>query len=232
MSPFTALSPRWRYEAVAGRRYSANEVNKGCTCFLEKEPCRCMCNVGGAPLPGRAFLKHQKEEMPATGCVRWSETSQEGEAAPVASEDGVSLPLLVAKNRSGYFGVSHQTSWTKPYRAQLKRGGEDVRLGSFATAEEAALCVARSRLPEGQAAAEEAPRPLTPSNAEEGKGKPPAKPSIKEEGMAPLPSDVIPKIEEGVLPLMPSDARRTGVIIKEYEDERYDYQPKKQRAHY
>ena len=113
-----------------------------------------MCNVGGAPLPGRAFLKHQKEEMPATGCVRWSETSQEGEAAPVASEDGVSLPLLVAKNRSGYFGVSHQTSRTKPYRAQLKRGRKDVRLGSFATAEEAAQCVARP--PEGQAAAERA----------------------------------------------------------------------------
>ena len=61
--------------------------------------------------------------MPAIpGCARWSETSQESEAAPVASEDGLLLPLLVAKNRSGYFGVSHQTSWTKPYRAQLKRG--------------------------------------------------------------------------------------------------------------
>ena len=105
--------------------------------------------VGGAPPPGRAFLKNQKEEMPAIpGCARWSETSQESEAAPVASEDGLLLPLLVAKNRSGYFGVSHQTSRTKPYRAQLKRGGEDVRLGSFATAEEAVQGVARS--PEGQ----------------------------------------------------------------------------------
>ena len=72
----------------------------------------------------------------------------------MASEDGLSLPLLVAKNRSGYYGVSHQTSRTKPYRAQLKRGGEDVRFCSFATAEEAAQCVARS--PEGQAAAERA----------------------------------------------------------------------------
>ena len=72
----------------------------------------------------------------------------------MASEDGLSLPLLVAKNRSGYFGVSHQTSRTKPYRAQLKRGRKDVRLGSFATAEEAAQCVARP--PEGQAAAEQA----------------------------------------------------------------------------
>ena len=142
------------------------------------------------------------------------------------------LTLLEAKNKTGYFGVYHQPAKLKPYKAGVSRGGKEVHLGCFATAEEAALCVARSRSPEGQATAEEAPRPLTPSNAEEGKGKPPAKPSIKEEeGVAPLPSYTIVKEEEGVLPLMPSDARRTGVIIKEYEDERYDYQPKKQRAH-
>ena len=139
-----------------------------------------MCNVGGAPLPGRAFLKHQKEEMPATGCVRWSETSQEGEAAPVASEDGVSLPLLVAKNRSGYFGVGHVPGRSKPFEAKVSRGAatKQVRLGSFATAEEAALCVARS--PEGQAAAGRAA-------AAESQGTLPAVPSgaiLKEEGTA------------------------------------------------
>ena len=76
---------------------------------------------GGAPPPGRAFLKIQKEEVPAMpGCAGWSETGQESEAALVASEDGLSLPLLVAKNRSGYFGVSHQTGRTKPYQAQLQ----------------------------------------------------------------------------------------------------------------
>ena len=36
----------------------------------------------------------------------------------------------------------------------MRRGGKDVSLGSFVTAEEAALCVARS--PEGQAAAQKA----------------------------------------------------------------------------
>ena len=146
----------------------------------------------------------------------------------------LSNALLGVDNKTGYFSVYlDKRGKTSRFLAQVKRGGKDVHLGYFATAEEAALCVARSRLPEGQAAAEEAPRPLTPSNAEEGKGKPPAKPSIKEEeGVAPLPSYTIVKEEEGVLPLMPSDARRTGVIIKEYEDERSDYQPKKQRAHY
>ena len=39
----------------------------------------------------------------------------------------------------------------RPYVARVWRGGKRMHLGSFATADEAALCVARS--PEGQAAA-------------------------------------------------------------------------------
>ena len=66
------------------------------------------------------------------------------------------LTLLVADNTTGYFGVSHnpQVSKSKPYRAQVKRGGKLVHLGQFATAKEAALCIARS--PEGQEAAKRA----------------------------------------------------------------------------
>ena len=40
--------------------------------------------------------------------------------------------------------MEHHPSKPKPYQAQLKRGGKQVYLGCFATAEEAALCVARS----------------------------------------------------------------------------------------
>jgi len=62
------------------------------------------------------------------------------------------LTLLVAKNTTGYFGVMHiKPDKPNPHKAQVWRGGKDVRLGSFATAEEAALCVARS--PEGRAEA-------------------------------------------------------------------------------
>ena len=61
------------------------------------------------------------------------------------------LTLLVADNKTGYLGVSHHPGKPKPYVARVKRGGKNVHLGSFATAEEAALCVART--PEGQAAA-------------------------------------------------------------------------------
>ena len=64
------------------------------------------------------------------------------------------LKLRVADNKSGYFGVYHQPGRTKPFKAQVRRSGKDVSLGTFATAEEAALCFARS--PEGQAVAEKA----------------------------------------------------------------------------
>ena len=79
------------------------------------------------------------------------------------------LTLVVAENKTGYFGVSldNRPGLRTPYLAQVTRGGKSVHLGSFATAEEAALCVARS--PEGQAVAAErtaaAPAPLTSEEA-------------------------------------------------------------------
>ena len=86
-------------------------------------------------------------------------------AAVVATEalQAEKLTLLVAKNTTGYFGVTLKhgklkpyqaqvrRGQPKPYKAQVRRGGKKVHLGCFATAAEAALCVARS--PEGRAAA-------------------------------------------------------------------------------
>ena len=79
----------------------------------------------------------------------------------VARAEG--LTLLVAENTAGYFGVHLKAGRSKPYMASAWRGGKNVHLGSFATAEEAALCVART--PEGQAAAVDAAAapPLQPS---------------------------------------------------------------------
>ena len=60
------------------------------------------------------------------------------------------LTLLEADNKAGYFGVYlSQPGTPKPYQARVRRGGKQVSLGYFATAEEAALCVART--PEGRA---------------------------------------------------------------------------------
>ena len=68
------------------------------------------------------------------------------------------LTLLEAHNKTGYFGVClSNPGYPKPYKAQVTRGGTVVSLGTFATAEEAALCIARS--PEGRAAAAEGAAP-------------------------------------------------------------------------
>ena len=94
-------------------------------------------------------------------------------SAPMTSEQALQqaraegLTLLVrAESKTGYFGVYlDQRNKTKYYMAQVSRGSKSVGLGYFATAEEAALCVARS--PEGQAAAQRAAAapPLTSEDA-------------------------------------------------------------------
>ena len=64
------------------------------------------------------------------------------------------ITLRKADNKAGYASVSTLLGRTKPYQAQVQHTGRTVTLGTFATAEEAALCVARS--PEARAAAERA----------------------------------------------------------------------------
>ena len=123
------------------------------------------------------------------------------------------LTLLAADNKTGYFGVYHKPGKPKPYMAQVSRSGTMVHLGSFATAEEAALCIARS--PEGRAAAKEA------AASEEGNA--PAMPpgaALKEEGaVPPMPPGAFVK-EEFVVPPMPPDAivkREHTVVVTEEE---------------
>ena len=72
------------------------------------------------------------------------------------------LALRTSDNKSGYANVTVLPGRREPYQAQVYRSGKTVTVGSFAIAEEAALCVARS--PEGKVAAERAaaaalPRP-------------------------------------------------------------------------
>ena len=83
-----------------------------------------------------------------------------------ARAEGLTL-LVGGKSGTGFFGVSlNQRCKSKPYTAQVRRhGGKVVHLGRFTTAEEAALCVARSS--EGQAAAKRAAAaPPLPSEAQ------------------------------------------------------------------
>ena len=124
------------------------------------------------------------------------------------------LALLKAENSTGYYGVQYnaQACKSKPYQARVRRGGKVVSLGYFATAEEAALCIARS--PEGRAAA--AKRAAPQLSEEEGKGTVPPMPPgafVKEED---VPAAALVK-EEGAVPPMPPDAFvvKTEAIVKE-----------------
>ena len=123
--------------------------------------------------------------------------------------------------------------------AQVTRSGKLVYLGTFATAEEAALCVART--PEGQAAAqkaaasEEGNTPAMPPGAtlkEEGAVLPmPPGALVKEEQVAPpTPPGAFFK-EEGVVPPMPPDAvvkQEHAVVVK--DEERSDGRAKRRRT--
>ena len=56
------------------------------------------------------------------------------------------LTLRTSDTRSGYVGVYEKlgTGRRKPFMAEVWQGGTKIHLGAFSTAEEAALCVARS----------------------------------------------------------------------------------------
>jgi hypothetical protein len=181
-------------------------------------------------LEGREAAKRAAAPPPAPPL-----TSEE--ARQQAQAEG--LTLLKADNKTGYFGVYlNKPSHPKPYEAQVKRGGNTVHLGSFATAEEAALCIART--PEGREAAQRAA-------ASEGQGRAPAMPTgpvLKEEGaVPPMPPDAYVKEEEvappmppgaffkeeGTVPSKPSDADVKHVVVVE-EEERADGGEKRQRT--
>ena len=75
------------------------------------------------------------------------------------------LTLRGADNKSGYLNVRlNKPGQPKPYQAQVKRGGKSAHLGRFATAGEAALCVARST--EGRAEAAKRAAAAAPMTSE------------------------------------------------------------------
>ena len=181
---------------------------------------------------GQAAAKQAAAAPPPAPPLTSEEARQQAEAE--------GLTLLKADNKAGYFGVRNNKPDTpKPYQAQVRHGGKLVHLGMFATAEEAALCIARS--PEGRAAAqkaaasEEGNAPAMPPGAtlKEEAAVPPMPPGafVKEEGaVPPMPPGAFVK-EEGVVPPMPPDAivkREHAVVVK--EEERSDGRAKRRRS--
>ena len=112
------------------------------------------------------------------------------EALRQAEAEGLTL-LRSESNNSGWKNVTVDSGRSRPYRAKVTRGGEKVTLGSFATAEEAALVVARD------------------SGVQAAAPQPPAadwkKRKFKSEEQPPdMPAGARVKLEEE-LPLMPTD---------------------------
>ena len=85
----------------------------------------------------------------------------------VAQAKAENLTLLRSGTVSGFKNATFNNGRVKPYQTHVRRGGKKVHLGHFATAEEAALCFART--PEGRAAAVAAAAapPAPPASAEE-----------------------------------------------------------------
>ena len=137
----------------------------------------------------------------------------------------------------------------KPYNAQVRRGGKQVHLGSFATAEEAALCVARS--PEGRAAAKRAASTAPLKKSAKGSTKPcPAMPASRANLKEACPAQLMPpgafvNEEEMVPPMPPGASRFDGLLLLEerarracfllacaggQEEERSNSRPKRLRS--
>ena len=137
----------------------------------------------------------------------------------VLQEAELGLTLLVSDNKTGYFGVClDRPGKPKPYQARVWRGGKQVHLGSFATAEEAALCVARS--PEVLASAAAAKRAAA---SEEGQGAGgPTMPSteiVKKDGtVPPMPPGAFVKDEEVVPSMPPCAFFKEGDVVQPVAD--------------
>jgi len=103
------------------------------------------------------------------------------EALQQAEAEG--LTLLRSGSSTGYKGVGVDSRLKcKPYAADVRRGGKNVHLGRFATAEEAALCYAR-------ASAAQAAAPQPPAAASR-------KRKVKSEEQPPdVPTDVVVILE-------------------------------------
>ena len=114
------------------------------------------------------------------------------EALRLAEAEGLTLLRSESTSGSGFKNVHFKSNTTMPYHAQVKRGGKQLALGRFGTAEEAALILAR------YAGAQTAPQPSA-TRSRKRKAK-------SEEQPPDMPAGVRVKLELEQPPPMPPDA--------------------------
>ena len=130
---------------------SAGEVTSYLTYFLLLAPV-ARAKRGGKSVTLGAFATAEEAALCVARSARQEAARRHAVAPLMTSEEALQqaqaerLTLRAADTTMGYFGVHlHKPGTPKPYQArQVNRGGKKVTLGSFATAEEAALCVVRS----------------------------------------------------------------------------------------
>tara|TARA_B110001452_G_scaffold30500_1_gene23916 strand:+ start:256 stop:1530 length:1275 start_codon:yes stop_codon:yes gene_type:complete len=114
-----------------------------------------------------AALMAPLEELPAAAAPPAPPPMTAEEALRQAEAEELTL-LKSSVSNSGFMHVTFKSDRpNKPYRAHVRRGGEQVTLGFFETSEEAALCYARSPEAHAAFAAAAAPPAPPPMTAEE-----------------------------------------------------------------
>ena len=139
------------------------------------------------------------------------------------------LTLLKAENKAGYFGVYLDSRKPKPYQARVRRGGKQVRLGSFATSDVRGGGAVRRTLARGAGSgkASGAGGATTERGGEQGRGPAYAVRRFRQGG-----GRATRRCRQGGgcgFPPMPSDAFvKTETVVK--EEEGSGSRPKRQRT--
>jgi len=97
----------------------------------------------GEQVHGRCVVRSPEGQAAAVRAAAAAPPLTSEEAQQQAHADGLAMRL--ADNKTGYSFVNlSNPGHPKPYQARVMHDDKQVHLGYFATAEEAALCVARS----------------------------------------------------------------------------------------
>tara|TARA_B110001452_G_scaffold231025_1_gene207693 strand:- start:431 stop:2908 length:2478 start_codon:yes stop_codon:yes gene_type:complete len=170
----TTESPKWRCNSTlcnaCGLRTDSNGKAKARRHTKASNP------AAEAAAPPKLRIPEAPKEAPVQ--MTAEEAVRQAEAPPtpppmtaqeaLRQAEAKGLTLLRAERSAGYKGVTRNGSRSTPFMASVWRGGKNVGLGYFTTAEEAALTYART--PEAQAAvaaaaAPPAPPPMTAEEA-------------------------------------------------------------------
>jgi hypothetical protein len=147
------LQPGRRPSYRAALKHGGNKLVYLGTFATAEEAALCVARSpeGNKKAAAARTREGKKKAAPKAAAGRPPADEEEREArreAAISAARSEKLTLLVAATTGGYFGVSLTHAKYKPYEARVWRGGRAANLGYFVTAEEAALCVART--PEGE----------------------------------------------------------------------------------